>query len=247
MSGVMINPLSGRLPALGFALLCGIAITVMLLLMIVLLAAEREAPVMEKPLLVLDLMTWSQPAPPAPRSEPKPEPKSRPEPKPMSQPAISKPKPSPVTERISESPLPPEPVAEPEPVAQPSPPPPVVDNVVAPAVATPSQVKTEQTPVDIVPEPVPVFQLTEMPRFVHREMPVYPQTMRALGKAGVVKLEALIDHTGRVRRVTVVESAGEAFDNAAKEAIMRSTFAPGNVDGQPVAVLLRLPVKFRLL
>ena len=104
-----------------------------------------------------------------------------------------------------------------------------------------------EMPVDTAPAPVPIFELTEMPRFIHRETPVYPQAMRALSKSGVVKLEALIDPTGKVKHVTVVESAGQAFDEAAKAAILRSTFAPGKVGDTPVSVLLRLPVKFRLL
>lgn len=70
--------------------------------------------------------------------------------------------------------------------------------------------------------------------------------MRHLGREGVVELDALIDSTGKVREVTIVLSAGPAFDQAAQAAILACTFAPGEVNGKPVTTLLRLPVKFRL-
>ena len=98
-----------------------------------------------------------------------------------------------------------------------------------------------------MPTPVPFFTLTQAPQFLHKEEPVYPKIMRARSIAGLVKLEALIDENGRVRNVEVIKSAGEHFDHAAKQAMIKSTFIPAEVDGKPVAVLLRVPVKFKLL
>ncbi len=100
---------------------------------------------------------------------------------------------------------------------------------------------------DALPTPVPIFKLTQAPRFLHRARPIYPDAMRAQGKRGVVKLEALIDKSGRVRRVRIIESAGLAFDEAAERAIRASSFYPAKVENKPVAVLLRLPVRFNLL
>lgn len=102
-------------------------------------------------------------------------------------------------------------------------------------------------PSEALPTPVPFFKITNAPRFLHRETPVYPDAMRAVGVSGVVKLEALIDKQGRVRQVTILTSAGKQFDEAATHAIMASSFYPAEVDKKPVAVLLRLPVKFELL
>ena len=70
--------------------------------------------------------------------------------------------------------------------------------------------------------------------------------MLVQGKEGKVKLEVLIDDKGKIRKVTVIKSAGEAFDQAAITAISNSSFTPGNVDGKPVTVLLRVPVNFSL-
>ena len=96
------------------------------------------------------------------------------------------------------------------------------------------------------PVPVPVFQLTRTPRYLFRASPVYPEAMRVQGRSGVVKLEVLIDKAGQVREVRILKSAGKLFDDAARRAILSSTFLPAEVDGQAVAVLWRLPVKFSL-
>lgn len=100
---------------------------------------------------------------------------------------------------------------------------------------------------DILPTPVPTFKLTETPRFLHKATPVYPPQMKTSGQTGLVKLSALIDKHGRVRKVTIIKSAGDEFDQAAIAAIKASTFIPAKIGGQPVAVLLKLPVNFRLL
>ena len=245
---MMTSRLSGSFSAMGFALVSGIGLTAALMLVIVLLSANRELPARELPPVVVELMTWRQPAVPM---EAEPPPKAVVQPEPVPQPEKKLPEPLPVVrEENTPAPEPPPPMAEPEPVVQLPPEPSPEENEVPAPVPVPvaeSPPSVPQPPPEIMPVPVPIFRLTEMPRFVHRETPVYPDSMRSLGKAGIVQLEALIDHTGRVRNVTIVESAGEAFDQAARAAIMRSTFTPGKVDDRPVTVLLRLPVKFRLL
>ncbi|MFH0783904.1 MAG: TonB family protein [Pseudomonadota bacterium] len=107
---------------------------------------------------------------------------------------------------------------------------------------------TEDAP-DSVSEPVPtpIFKLSTMPRFIHREMPVFPEKMKTFGRSATVKLKALIDKDGNVRKVMVVESAGPEFDQAAITALEKSSFFPGMLEDRPVAVMLRLPVIFRLL
>lgn len=104
----------------------------------------------------------------------------------------------------------------------------------------------ESLPERSEPRPVPFFKLTDPPRFLHREPPLYPQEMQVIGRTGSVKVEALIDEQGAVVRVTVLRTAGEAFDRAAIAAVLASRFAPGKVNGTPVSVLYRTEVHFRL-
>jgi len=98
-----------------------------------------------------------------------------------------------------------------------------------------------------LPPPVPFYKLSDLPRFTHRETPVYPENMRASGKKGTVELIVLIDKTGKVRKITILKSAGDSFDQAAIDAIKASTFMPAKVEGKPVTALLKMPVKFKLL
>jgi len=97
-----------------------------------------------------------------------------------------------------------------------------------------------------MPVPTPIYKLTSMPRFAHKVEPQYPISMRALGRESQVKLEVLIDTKGKVRKVTIVHSGGDVFDNAARSALLASAFIPGNIEGKPVAVLMRIPIAFRL-
>lgn len=227
----MINaypePLTPRL----LASLAGVGLALMLLALMQVLSAVTPTERKDKPMLVLDLFDLVQldqpkektPKPKRLKRQPKPKPvvKQQPEPKPRtSEPAV--------VQKIAPAPvIPAEPVT---PVMRPEP----VD-------------KTDDADSDSLPEPVPIFRLTDVPRFLHRETPVYPEAMRATGSSGVVELAVLIDKFGNVRQVTVLKSAGELFDQAAIAAVRASTFIAARVDDQPVAAILKMPVKFRLL
>ena len=227
-------------PLFSLAIASGTLMVLSLFLSIGFLASHRTVPKELRPLLVVDLMAWPAPVkeaelPPVPKPETPPAPKKPVEKKPVSRP---KPEPAPVVEQ------------KPREIEAP----PAVEQAAVNAETMPPEITAQAaspTPVEAVdnslPTPVPFFQLTQSPRFLHREEPVYPEVMRAHGLSAVVKLEALIDKDGRVRKVDIIESAGEQFDEAAKQAIIRSTFYPAEIDGEPVAVLLRVPVKFKLL
>ena len=107
-------------------------------------------------------------------------------------------------------------------------------------------VKPEEYNDEDLPAATPIFQLTALPRFAHKVEPQYPQSMRALGREAQVKLAVLIDAKGKVRKVTVLLSGGDVFDEAAKTALLASAFIPGNTEGKAVAVSMRIPITFRL-
>jgi len=227
------------------SLIVGIALTVVFLLSITWLVKGHSEAAINRPLLVLEFMTATpsitqdvavvqQPAPPV---IPKP---------------IAKRKDQTVVEKKAQLTE----VIKPTPMAKP-----VVDEqplqaaVMEPVVELEPQMEMIQPVVDAalsqkqepLPTPVPIFQLTQMPSFLHRTQPVFPESMRADGVGAVVKLEALIDKEGKVRRVDVIKSAGVYFDQAAKSAILSSRFYPARVNNEAVAVVLRIPVKFELL
>jgi protein TonB len=224
------------------ALVSGSIITLALFFTLPALRFRQTSP--EPPVIEIDFMQWREPAP-APKTKTPPAPKPVPV-KPKPRPRVTVP-PTPKTKpKPQPTPLAPEPVI-PEKTAPDDPPvetPP--KEAPPPAPQPPLHENTAKHSEEILPTPTPIFQLTSLPRFAHKVEPQYPPSMRALGREARVKVEALIDPRGRVRKVTILKSGGEAFDQAAKSAIMASSFIPGNVQGKSVSVLMRIPIVFRL-
>ena len=75
-------------------------------------------------------------------------------------------------------------------------------------------------------------ELTRAPELVTFVEAEYPESEFESGRDAVVGLRLLIDETGRVQEVEVVESAGAAFDEAAAEAARQFVFTPAEVDGK---------------
>jgi protein TonB len=206
----------------------------------------QSKPTPPEPVIVVDFMQWQEPVekpadkpqPPKKNPTPKPKPKPKPKKKKQTKPKLEK-KPKLVPIKKPKQPKPEKPLEIKKPLLTETEQPPELQ---APQ-DMPEPIKTIEEP---MPEPTPLFQLTTLPRYVHKVTPVYPPVMQAQGREAIVKLEALIDKKGVVRKVTVSKSAGDLFDQAAIAAIKASIFLPGNVDGKPVAVLMRLPVTFRL-
>ena len=227
-------------PHAAFCLASGILTTLGLLLFIKVLADYRTHTSEARPPLIVDLTAWPAPVkqPPQPRIHKQPMPK-RPVENKHSPPR--KPKLSPRPKRVEKE------------IPQKTPEHESEEEIMEESVRTAEPSPAEPTPPmliqpgeDALPEPVPIFKLTQAPRFLHRENPVYPEAMRAQGISGIVRLEALIDKDGKVRKVNILKSAGRQFDEAARRAILASTFYPAEVKNEPVAVLLRLPVRFDL-
>ncbi len=229
----MKSPLNNRWLQAAASLFAGLLATISLLLSVQLFSANQNVTQDKRPLLVVDLVNWKptekpiekKQAPPPKKVFP-PKQKKQPKPKPIKKESIKP------VEKIALNP-----VKKVVPEAE-------TTKEISPEPVT--QKKIETVTEKVLPTPVPIFQLSDMPQYLHKETPVYPPAMRTLGKTATVKLEAYIDKTGSVRKITIVKSAGEEFDQAAKKAIWASTFSPAKADGKAVAVLLRLPVKFNL-
>ena len=87
-----------------------------------------------------------------------------------------------------------------------------------------------------------------LPRLLNKEellrnlRKYYPEKERRAGKEGSVVLKLEIDENGATLPVEIVNSAGAAFDEAAKKVAVTMRFAPAMRRGRPVAV--RLPQRF---
>jgi protein TonB len=164
---------------------------------------------------------------------PEPEPEEMP---PEPEPEVVIP-PEPVIEELPPEPVEPEPVVKhvpapqmpPKPVATPSPRP------VAPQATTPA------------PRPVPARVVEARPDVSRNPPPRYPESARRAKHEGRVMVRASISADGRVQSVRVQRSSGHGvLDRAALDAVRRWRFLPRQVNGQPQASEIEVPVNFFL-
>jgi len=83
------------------------------------------------------------------------------------------------------------------------------------------------------------------PRRIVQVQPIYPDFARNSRVQGTVILEALLDVTGKVERVTVLRSA-PLLDDAAITAVKQWRYTPTQLNGVPVPVLMTITVVFSL-
>jgi TonB family protein len=106
---------------------------------------------------------------------------------------------------------------------------------------------TQPTPGAPKPAPVRVGGNIKAPMKVVNVNPVYPQSMRAAGRSGVVPLDALIGTDGTVVFARVVSaSVHPDFADAALEAVRQWKFTPTLLNGKPVEVLMTVTIHFAL-
>ena len=84
------------------------------------------------------------------------------------------------------------------------------------------------------------------PKLIQKVDPVYPEEARKNRIQGLVISEALIDRSGDVVDVKVVETADEVFNQPTIDAIRQWKFEPATKDGEPVDVIYVLTVNYAL-
>ncbi|HEX7478405.1 MAG TPA: TonB family protein, partial [Polyangiales bacterium] len=92
--------------------------------------------------------------------------------------------------------------------------------------------------------PAPAAPAVTPPKLVHFVQAEYPPQESATGQSAAVVLAISIGADGKVAEVTVVVSAGDAFDAAATAAARLFEFEPALVDGKPVAVRIQYRYDF---
>lgn len=87
-----------------------------------------------------------------------------------------------------------------------------------------------------------VSELDREPRAIHRPAPVLtPETRRLKGTVTVL---FVIDEEGRVESPKVESSTDPALDRPALDAVAKWKFEPGERNGEPVKVRMRVPIQF---
>jgi TonB family protein len=86
----------------------------------------------------------------------------------------------------------------------------------------------------------------EPPVLLQHEEPIYPRQAFLDRREAHVHLELLIDDTGHVQNVKVIESGGPDFDAALLDVVKRYVFRPALQNGQPARALVRYTHVFRV-
>jgi TonB family protein len=87
----------------------------------------------------------------------------------------------------------------------------------------------------------PKIEAPQIVEFVEAE---FPESERERSSDASVLLQIAIAESGEVVGVAVLESAGEAFDAAALDAVRRFRFTPARIDGRPIPVKIEYRYEF---
>lgn len=96
-----------------------------------------------------------------------------------------------------------------------------------------------------VTEPFRVSSEVQDAKLIERVEPKYPPIVRQARITGVVKLEILVDREGKVEKMKPL-SGHPLMVQAAMDAVKQWRYAETLLEGEPVAVLTRVVVKFDL-
>ncbi|HLP28847.1 MAG TPA: energy transducer TonB, partial [Candidatus Didemnitutus sp.] len=73
---------------------------------------------------------------------------------------------------------------------------------------------------------------------------VYPIEASQNGISGMVLVGALISKTGCIEKLKIIESDNEMLNQSALDAVGRQTFTPALVNGKPIRVWVRVPIRY---
>ena len=82
-------------------------------------------------------------------------------------------------------------------------------------------------------------------RMISSVPPVYPALAKTQHISGDVRVDALIDATGRVTTMKVI-SGPSLLHQAAMDALRQWKYQPASLDGKPASMHLTVTIQFRL-
>ncbi len=84
------------------------------------------------------------------------------------------------------------------------------------------------------------------PQYKYRVEPKYPDSAKKAEKEGEVVLQATIDENGVPQDIVALTNLGFGFEEAAIEALKKTTFRPAMKGGEPISKQVAIPYKFTL-
>ncbi|HEQ98990.1 MAG TPA: energy transducer TonB [candidate division Zixibacteria bacterium] len=99
-----------------------------------------------------------------------------------------------------------------------------------------------------LPGPEDPVAVDRPPELIEAPAPGYPLDALKVGKSGTVRVKALVDTKGRVRKAIIEKPSGEeiGFEEAALEAAFKRIYRPAEFENKPVAVWVSYEVSFEL-
>ena len=76
--------------------------------------------------------------------------------------------------------------------------------------------------------------------------PEWPLEMKRQGIAGKVLVSFVVGKNGEVIHATVIESPNRAFNEPSLEAVYKTKFRPGRINGKVVKTHMQMPISFTI-
>jgi periplasmic protein TonB len=103
-------------------------------------------------------------------------------------------------------------------------------------------------PVDVKAEVFTEAQLDDPVQPISIPQPRYPPVLQSAGIAGRVEMQYIVDTTGHAEQSSfkILKSTHQAFEEPAREAIMKAVFKPARFRGRPVRQLVQQAISFKI-
>jgi periplasmic protein TonB len=96
------------------------------------------------------------------------------------------------------------------------------------------------------PSPEAFIAVEKPPVPIKQVRPEYPDIARRAGVEGTVWLKILVDKQGKAKKVIIIKSDAEIFNEPAIAAAMQWVFTPAIMNSGPITVWVAVPFRFRL-
>lgn len=123
---------------------------------------------------------------------------------------------------------------------------PVGESLGSSAEAKPKRVAEAKTLVEPKKPSTACDEAASKPKLLGIEPPQYTEEARAAAIEGKVRVEVVIDATGHVKSVKVLEPLGHGLDEAALAAARTASFEPAQQCGKPVSATIAFGIRFAL-
>jgi len=84
------------------------------------------------------------------------------------------------------------------------------------------------------------------PGIIRSAQPVYPREALRTGLEGEVQVKVLVGIDGKPRKVAILKSDSEVFNQASIDAAKQFLFSPAYIRDKPVAVWVTVPFRYKL-